>query len=353
MMNRLKALACGAILACTGVVAGAGGAVAQELTMAVWGGGGANTWREAFIKQFNPGNGSTIKMVEVPNPAGALRSPAAAGQYNLALVTYFEAIALSNAGLIESFDDKQLPGIADVDPKFLTKDKAGRHVGLPVYFTYYGIAFNTDLAKAADFASWQGLADPRWKGKLSLTRPVYLAPYDAVIMAKAMGGSEKDIDPGFKLLEKIVPNVLATYTSLAHMNTLLTRGEVAAVPFYASRIWALRRQGASNVGIAIPKEGALMLPYVVVIPKGAKNQDKSLVWMNYIAGAEPQLRAALLDGWLPMNSKVKLPEDLQKTLGQPYDEIVKSLYSPDWRIVVEHNEARVDRAEKLMSGVKQ
>ena len=71
-------------------------------------------------------------MVEVPNPAGALRSPAAAGQYNLALVTYFEAIALSNAGLIESFDDRQLPGIADVDPKYLTRDKAGRHVGLPV-----------------------------------------------------------------------------------------------------------------------------------------------------------------------------------------------------------------------------
>jgi len=103
--------------------------------MAVWGGGGGNTWREASIKQFNPGNGSTIKMVEVPNPAGALRSPAAASQYRLALVTYFEAIALSTAGLIESFDDKQLPGIGDVDPKFLTKDKAGRHVGLPAYFT--------------------------------------------------------------------------------------------------------------------------------------------------------------------------------------------------------------------------
>ena len=50
MMNRLKALMCGAVLAC----AGAGSAAAQELTMAVWGGGGANTWREAFIKQFNP-----------------------------------------------------------------------------------------------------------------------------------------------------------------------------------------------------------------------------------------------------------------------------------------------------------
>jgi putative spermidine/putrescine transport system substrate-binding protein len=349
MLKRLKALACTAVFACLGVTP----AMAQgDLVMAVWGGGGANTWREAFIKQFAPAGGYSVKMVEVPNPAGALRSPAA-NQYNLALVTYFEAIALSNAGLIESFDDKQLPGIADVDPKFLTKDKAGRHVGLPAYFTYYGIAFNTDLAKAEDFASWQGLADAKWKGKLSLTRPVYLAPYDAVIMAKAMGGSEKDIEPGFKLLEKIVPNVLATYTSLAHMNTLLTRGEVAAVPFYASRIWALRRQGATNVGIVIPKEGALMLPYVVVIPKGAKNQDKSLVWMNYVAGTEPQLRAALLDGWLPMNSKVQLPDDLQKTLGQPYDKIVQSLYSPDWRVVVEHNEQRVDRAEKLLSGVKQ
>ena len=347
MMNRLKALACAAAMTCL-----AGTAAAQELTMAVWGGGGANTWREAFIKQFSPAEKFTIKMVDVPNPAGGLRSPAAASQYNLALVTYFEAIALSKAGLIESFDDNQLTGIKDVDPKYLTRDKAGRHVGLPVYFTYYGIAYNTDLAKAEDFASWQGLADAKWKGKLSLTRPVYLAPYDAVIMAKAMGGSEKDIDPGFKLLERIVPNVLATYTSLAHMNTLLTRGEVAAVPFYASRVWALRRQGAANVEVAMPKEGVLMLPYVVVVPKGAKHQDKALVWLNYIAGAEPQLRAAALDGWLPMNAKVKLPDELQKTFGRPYEEIVRNLYSPDWNVVVDHNEARVDRAEKLLSGVQ-
>jgi len=31
---------------------------------------------------------------------------------------------------------------------------------------------------------------------------------------------------------------------------------------------------------------------------------------------------------------------------------VKSLYSPDWSVVVDHNEARVDRAEKLLSGVQ-
>lgn len=346
-MNRLKALVCSVVIACAG-----SGAAAQDLTMAVWGGGGANTWRDAFIKQFAPTAGFTVKMAEVPNTAGAVRSPAAASQYNAVLVTYFEAIALSKAGLIETFDDKQLPGIADVDPKYLTKDKSGRHVGLPVYFTYYGIAYNTDLARPADFSSWQDLANPKWKGKLSVTRPVYLAPYDAVIMAKAMGGSEKDIEPGFKLLERILPNVLATYTSLAHMNTLLTRGEVAAVPFYASRVWSLRRHGATNVDIVMPKEGVLMLPYVVVVPKGAKERANTLKWLNYIAGAEPQLRAALLDGWLPMNSKVKLPPELEKTLGQSYGEIVKSLYSPDWSVVVEHNEERVNRAEKLMSGVK-
>jgi len=330
---------------------GGGGAAAQgDLTMAVWGGGGANTWREAFIKDFAPGAGFTVKMVEVPNPAGGLRSPAAANQYNVALVTYFEAIALSKAGLIETFDDKDLPSLASVDPKFLSRTKDGRHVGVPVYFTYYGIAINTDLAKPEDFASWQGLADPKWKGKLSVTRPVYLAPYDAVIMAKAMGGDEKNIDPGFKLLERIMPNVLATYTSLAHMNTLLTSGEVAAVPFYASRVWALRRQGAANVAMVLPKEGALMLPYVVVVPKGAKNREGTLKWLNYIAGVEPQVRAALLDGWLPMNSEVKLPPELEKTLGQPYESIVRNLYSPDWSVVVDHNEERVNRAEKLLAG---
>ena len=270
--------------------------------MAVWGGGGANTWREAFIKQFSPGNGSTIKMVEVPNPAGALRSPAAAGQYSLALVTYFEAIALSNAGLIESFDDKQLPGIADVDPKYLTRDKAGRHVGLPVYFTYYGIAYNTDLAKAEDFASWQGLADPKWKGKLSLTRPVYLAPYDAVIMAKAMGGSEKDIGPGFAALKKIAPGVVEWPTTFARMGQFL-QDETAAMGFYSAASAAEMEKRGIPVKHVVAKP-LLFTGTAIGIMKNAPNPEGARVFLNWWISKEVQAYRAERYGNVVMNTEV-------------------------------------------------
>src|SRR5690606_15383444 len=109
------------------------------------------------------------------------------------------------------------------------------------------IAINTDEAKKSDFTSWADLADPKWKGKLGITRPIYLSSYDLPIMSKAMGGDEKSIEPGLELLRKIVPNVLATYSSIAHMNGLLTRGEIAAGPYYSGRVWQLRREGATNV----------------------------------------------------------------------------------------------------------
>ena len=67
------------------------------VVMCVWGGGGALVWRESFVPDFTAATGIPVRIAEVPNPAGALRSPVANTQYNLALVTYFEAIELSRA----------------------------------------------------------------------------------------------------------------------------------------------------------------------------------------------------------------------------------------------------------------
>lgn len=115
MLKGLKALACATALVCLGA---ASAAAQNDLVMAVWGGGGANTWREAFIKQFAPASGYSVKMVEVPNPAGALRSPErvgfavdmrpADGQSHLARVMRKDAppergwnITLSSTGVLD------------------------------------------------------------------------------------------------------------------------------------------------------------------------------------------------------------------------------------------------------------
>lgn len=322
------------------------------VVMAVWGGGGALVWRESFVPDFTAATGIPMRIVEVPNTAGVLRSPVANTQYNLALVTYFEAIELARAGTIETFTPAELPGLRDVDERYHPRTRSGGLAGMPVYFTVYGIAFNTGLAKAEDFASWNNLADPRWRGRIAITRPVYAASYDLVIMAKARGGDERNVAPGMALLRSVAENSLTTYSSLAHMNSLLTRAEVAAVPYYGSRVWSLRRQGTRDIDIALPQEGALMLPYVIVAPKGVRNRDAVLRWLNHAGAASGQAKAAAMDGWLPMNRSVDLPPDIERVTRMPLSAIRDKLYAPDWNVVVENQEARMDEIERMMAGIR-
>lgn len=321
------------------------------LVMAVWGGGGALVWRESFVPAFTAATGIPMRIVEVPNTAGALRSPVANTQYSLALVTYFEAIELARAGMIETFTPAELPGLQEVDPRYHPCTRGGALAGVPIYFTVYGIAFNTSLAKAEDFASWNSLADPRWRGRIAITRPVYAASYDLVIMAKARGGDERNIAPGMELLRAVAENSLTTYSSLAHMNSLLTRAEVAAVPYYGSRVWSLRRQGANDIDIALPQEGVLMLPYVIVAPKGTRNKEAALRWLNHASAADGQAKAAAMDGWLPMNRSVDLPPEVERVTRMPLSAIREKLYAPDWNVVVENQEARMDEIERMMAGI--
>lgn len=322
---------------------------ADELVHATWGGGGAATSRTAYADPFFAATKIPVKVAEVPNTAGVIRSPAAAAQYNTVTVTYFEAVALAKQGLLEPFDDKELPHLSESPANVVVRDKNKKVVGLPSYFAYYGIAYNTDLAKKEDFTSWNDLANPKWKGKLSITRPVYAAPYDLVMIAKANGGSADNIKPGLPVMEKIIGNTLTTYTSLAHMNTLLTRGEVAAVPFYSTRVWHLKREGVKNVDMAIPKEGVLMLAYAVVSPKGVKNRANTAKFLDFTIRAEPQVQAALLGGGIPTNNTAKLPPDFEASLGITRDELMKVVYAPDWSKIVEENEERVNMIEKMMA----
>lgn len=323
---------------------------ADELVHATWGGGGAATTRTAYADPFTAATKIPVKIAEVPNTAGVIRSPAAASQYSTATVTYFEAVALAKQGLLEPFDDKELPYLAETPENIIVRDKNKKVVGVPSYFGFYGIAYNSDLAKKEDFASWNNLGDPKWKGKLSITRPVYAAPYDLVMLAKANGGGADNIKPGLPILEKVIGNTLTTYTSLAHMNTLLTRGEVAAVPFYSTRVWHLKREGVKNVEMAIPKEGVLMLAYATVSPKGVKNRANTAKFIDFQLRAEPQVQAAMLGGGLPTNKTAKWPADFQQTFGITQEELMKVVYAPDWSKIVEENEERVNMVEKIMAG---
>lgn len=327
--------------------------MAQDITMATFGGGVEKVWEQAFAQPFSQQtDGTKVKIVAVPSPEAQLRNPAAKGQYNVALVTYPQAANLLKDGLIETFSVEDFPTSAKTNSKYLMKAPNGRFAGASPYFMYYAIALNTKQASKGDFKSWADLADPKWKGRLGMTRPVYLSTYDLPIFAIAQGGDEKNITPGLDLLKKIAPNVLTQYSSIAHMNSLLTRGEIAAGPYYSGRVWQMRREGAGDVDMVIPKEGALMIPYIVVVPKGAANLPKLKNWLDFISRAEPQVRALELGGYFPLNSEAQMPAALEKEMGTSLKELMPKLHQPDWAVISAAEKERINLAEQIMAGAK-
>lgn len=338
------------VLALTMMAAGLSPAGA-EIIHATWGGGGAIVLRDYFQIPFTKKTGIAARMAEVPNTAGAVRSPSAS-QYNVVEVTYFEAIGLAKSNLLEAFEDAEIPAIANLPKELVVRNRQGKIVGLSTHFGYYGIAINSTLAKASDFQSWNDLGNPRWKGKLAVTRPVYATSYDLTILAHANGGSAAKIEPGIEPLKAIFANALTTYTSLAHMNTLLTRAEVTAVPFYSTRVWTLRREGQKAIELVIPKEGALMLPYVVVVPKGSAERANTITYLNALLEAEVQTGISGQNGSIPTNNKAVLPPEYERDLGMTREALMKKMYIPDWNVIVDDYEDRLNRVEQLAAGAK-
>ena len=350
-MKRLRVLAltCATLLS---IGATAGPANAQKISMATWGGGVGETWRNSFAKLFQEATGTPVTVTEVPNPEAQVRAQKGAPQYNAVIATYFEAANMNKDGLIETFDAADFPEIKNIAEKYRLVDEKGRLLGMPVYFMYYGIALNTDNAKPAEMTSWHDLAKPKWRGQLALNRPIYASTYDLTVLAYATGGDEKKIEPGMKLYEQIAQNGMTAFSSMAQMNQLLTRGEVAAGAYYSTRIWQMKREGLTNVDFVIPKEGALMLPYLVVVPKGAPDMTTAKKWLDFIGKADPQLKATEISGYMPLNETAVLPPALEEIVGMPLAVLKPKLIQPDWTYIAEKQKERVAFVEKTIAGIK-
>lgn len=347
--SRLRSLA---MAVAVSVGMGSTSASAQKIAIATWGGATGETWRQAFTKPFQDETGIPVELTEVPNPESSVRTLASKPQYNAALVTYFDAVKLYQDGLIEGFDAVDLPELANVPDNDRLKAPDGKLLGAPVYYTLFGIAFNTDMVKPADVQSWKSLANPSWKDRIAISQPIWLAAYQLPMLSHTVGGTEKDIGPGLPLFKSYAKNASVLYGSLAQLTQLLTRGEIEAAPFYYSQIWGMRHSGIKNVNILIPDEGALKLPYIVVVPKGSFDRDAAKRWLNFVASAKPQERASSSAGFFPVNDKARVSADFEAQLGMPIADARRKMVELDWFLIARTHRERTDLVEKIIAETK-
>ena len=351
-MDRRSFIALPLIAGAAALAFAAAPALAQgkgEIVMGAWGGGTSATWRAGVAEPFTKATGIPVKINEWPDPEPQIRAQRANPQYNMAVATYFNAANLHRDGLLETFDEAEFPDMKHVPDRYKMKAADGRLIGIPAYFQYYGIAVNTDLAKVSDFQSWNDLADPKWKGKLSVTRPIYASTYDLVLFAKIAGGDEKNIEPGLPLLKALGANALNVYNSMAHLNTLLTRGEVAAAPYYVTRVWGMKQAGVKNVEFILPKEGSLAIPYILVVPKGAKHPEAYKAFLKSSLETVQQAKMLDLSGYIPLNTTTPISAEHEANFGMKLPALLERLYQPDWDVIAQTHKERVAQVEQLLS----
>jgi putative spermidine/putrescine transport system substrate-binding protein len=318
-----------------------------KVVIATYAGSGAALWRDQVAKPFTAATGIAAQVFESPLPAASVAQAAGHPQFNLALIAAYSAPNLAKRGLIRLFDPAELPGIQAVPKRFWPTTPDGKLMGMPVYFGLYGIAYNTDLAKASDFASWNDLLDPKWTGQISITAPNFMAAYDVNLFAKLGGGDETHLDPGYAFLRKLGPQSLNVYSSMASVEAQLERGEVVAAPYYANQIAMLRRRGATGVAMVIPKEGGLITPYLLVIPTGAEDLGAAEKLLNAVIAPSYEVGFSEGSGVWPMNPATTLPPELQKSMGSA-DSVMKANISLDWWTVGSNLEPVTRKIQELM-----
>ncbi len=333
----------------------AGTARAQQSAMvliAVYAGQDVKLWDRVVAQPFNKDAPFKIEIFESPMPAVAVAQSAGAPPFNVALMNSAQAYDLHLKGLLTELTEADVPAIKSIPKSMWPMTKSGGILGVPIHFSLYVVAYNKDLAKASDFQSWNALIDKKWNKQVSLTRPAILARNDLTLFSKVFGGSDTNVEPGYDFIAKLVSNALNVYTSMASLMSQMGRGEVVAAPFFYDEVMHLHHQGVKNIDFVIPKEGALVIPYLVAIPKGAKNTDEAKKLLNALIEPKYQVPFLVESGLLPTNPSVPLSPEIEASLGGKLDTIMARNVTADWAVVAANLEARTRKVEEIINKSK-
>ena len=157
------------------------------------------------------------------------------------------------------------------------------------------------------------------------------------MLARIGGGSEKNIEPGFKVMKgEINPNVLVYEPSPGKMTELFQSGQGQIAVWGTGRVQAFASTGFP-VDFIYPKEGApILLASACPVAKATVNPLVN-EFIKVMVSAPIQTILAKGMGNGPVNTKVDV--NMPELKMAPVGERAKLIYSPDWDSI---NAARED-----------
>lgn len=209
-------------------------------------------------------------------------------------------IVLKKKGVLEKYVS---PSAADIPATF--KDKDGYWCGFAARCRV--LIYNKDLVKQDELpGSIFGLADPEWKGKVSLAYPLFGTTATHVAALYAYMGEDK----AKAYFEALKANGIKIVDGNASSRDRVVDGTVA-IGFTDTDDAYVAIQKGYPVGIVWPDKdgmGTLLIPNTAALVKGGPNPDAGKRFIDFLLSRETERMLAFSEaGQIPLRGDVERP----------------------------------------------
>ena len=299
-------------------------ASAAQIVVATFGGSFADDTKSCNVSAFEKASGATVA-IQLGNSvqiAAAIRGMGGKPTYDVAYMDNSLATQLMNEGLVAPIDVTKLKSYPDVDKAAFGPNN--NYVAFELSST--AIVYDPKAITTPP-TSWNDLFDPKYKNRMALGDITGTSGLHFLLAVNRMrSGTAENLDPGFKALKELVPSAVTLYTQADQLISLFQRGEIVIAPWYPDRAGNAMDKGLS-LAVAYPKEGAVGIKPVLVIPKGTANPELALQYVDTVLSQGAQTCFTEKQYASPVNTKVQLNDKVSKIVatGDNY----RNLYFPD------------------------
>ena len=247
---------------------------------------------------------------------------------------------------LETIDPAAVPNLADIPEKIIIRDPKGAIKAVPraVGGMYFG--YRTDTAPVK-MAKIDDLFDPKLKGAVCWPGPTQSMMLQIVALALQAGGSESNMEPGWKLMKDLAKsgNIGRVAVTDIDFTNSLTSGETS-VGFFAEPGWAAvaktfpvtRLTKAAGFKTFLYQSGFAVM-------KNRPNLKATLDFVNFAISPAMNSLYGKVAGEAPLNTKATTPDTLKHLAFSP-DEFKASVYVPDYAVVLSNQDAWSKRWEQ-------
>ncbi|MFI5012384.1 MAG: extracellular solute-binding protein [Hyphomicrobiales bacterium] len=205
-------------------------------------------------------------------------------------------------------------------------------------FTAWGVCYNEETVKAPPM-SFKDLWKPQYKGEL-MVGGIYHWQIHLAAFAYAWTGDQSKIDVAFDKMKQLAPDLAGFYGLTSDAQSKFQQGIAQMATWYSRTVQRLRNAGIP-LRFQTPEEGAFIYPISYQAVKGTGKLDLVEKLIGELYDPKACVELARLNGYIPANREVKLPEELQKYI-LTYDQVLKC-HNWDWNLINAQQDAWLSR----------